>query len=82
MAIEPPKRACRLHLDLQADTPEAMESALRNIGLRLLMGELTTGVSGGYNSGYQYVYEQRDGPSHDEYVAQLNAWLAARKGAA
>lgn len=75
-----PRRACVLQLELQADTPEEIEIALRDIGLRVLMGEITTGVSGGYSSGYIYSYEKRDGPSHDEYVQQLNSWVAELKG--
>lgn len=72
---KPPRRACRLVLTLEADTRADMVSALENIACQLYRGEMTKGVSGGYSSGHTYEYTEAEHPTHDEYVAQLNAYL-------
>lgn len=73
--LPPPVRACRLVLDIQADTPDEMAQALESIGQQIMRGELSTGVSGGVSSGYQYSYTQNDGPTHDEYIALNKAYV-------
>lgn len=73
--IKPPHRACRLVLDLGADTRNDMVSALENIARQLDRGEMTTGVSGGYDSGYSYTYTEAEHPTHAEYIEQLNVYL-------
>jgi hypothetical protein len=75
----PPQRACVLRLNLQADTREAVIDALNNIGIRIACEQMTTGVSGGYDSGYDYEYTESAEPSHDEYVKKLNAWLERKR---
>lgn len=77
--MNPPKRACRLTLTLEADTRDEMASALENIAMQLDRGEMTRGVSGGYSSGYVYEYTEAEHPTHDEYVAALNAYLAEKR---
>jgi hypothetical protein len=77
--MTPPKRAVTLDLSLQADSREALISALENIERRIAMGDMTRGCSGGYDSGYTYHYEERDGPTHDEYGQQLKDWLEAER---
>lgn len=42
-----PSRACRLVLDLEADTPHDIASALYNMAAQIERDELTRGVSGG-----------------------------------
>jgi hypothetical protein len=70
-----PQRAVRLTLKMEADTREALASALFNMAARIDRGEMTAGVSGGYDSGYIYELIERDRPTHDEYFAALNAYL-------
>lgn len=73
--IKQPERAVRLTLDLQADNREAVLGALRHIGFLILSGRMSTGVSGGYDSGYTYTYKESDTPTHDEYATQLEQYL-------
>lgn len=74
-----PRRAVTFDLSLQADSREAAITALENIQRRIALGDMTRGCSGGYDSGYTYHYEERDGPTHDEYNQQLKSWIAASK---
>jgi hypothetical protein len=73
-----PRRAVILELNLQADSREALLTALMNIERRIASGDLLTGVSGGPDSGYIYHYEERDHPTHEEYVQQLKDWVRER----
>lgn len=73
--LKPPVRACRLVLDIQADTPEEMANSLESIGRQILMEQLSTGVSGSPSCGYQYSYTKNDRPTHDEYVALNKAYV-------
>lgn len=73
-----PHRAVRIKLDLEADSREAIISALANIERRVAMHDLTEGCSGGYDSGYTYTYTEAERPTHDEYAQALKDWLAAR----
>ena len=76
---EAPKRACRLTLELQADSRSELVRALRTMASRIERSELTCGVSGGPDSGAIYELIEDDGPSHDEYFAQVQAWLDAKQ---
>lgn len=78
---EAPRRAVSLKLDLQADSPAALIRALENIAIQIERHELTTGCSGGYDSGYTYEYCEAAGPSHDEYVRQLQQWIETERRA-
>lgn len=78
---EAPKRACRLVLDMEADTRRDLADALYNMASQLERGELTRGVSGGYSSGYVYELTESDHPTHDEWAKNLRAYLAERKAA-
>ncbi|MFT0167540.1 hypothetical protein ACLKMY_00730 [Paraburkholderia mimosarum] len=81
-AIESPKRAIVFRVDVQADTTKDLASALFNLSNRVAADDLSAhSVSGGYNSGYEHWLTIADHPTHDEYVNQLNEYLAARKGA-
>jgi hypothetical protein len=77
-----PKRACQFVLDLQADTRQELADSLYNIASRIERGEMTRGVSGGYSSGYVYELTENEGPTHDEWAANLRAYLDAKKDAA
>jgi hypothetical protein len=73
---KPPQRAVSFRLEVQADSLEALASVLMNLSLHADRGDLSTHcVSGGYDSGYEQWLEVSDGPTHDEYVAQLNDYL-------
>lgn len=74
-----PVRACRLVLDLQADSREDLLRTLEDIVCRIDRKEMTTGCSGGYNSGYTHEYTENAGPSHDEYAQQLKDYIAASR---
>jgi hypothetical protein len=74
-----PHRAVRLDLSLEADTRAALITALENIGRLIAAGEMTSGCSAGYDSGYTYTHIERGRPTHDEYAAQLKDWLAIQQ---
>lgn len=74
-----PQRAISFRLEVHADSLEALASVLMNLSLHADRRELSTHcVSGGYDSGYEQWLEVSDGPTHDEYVAQLNDYLGSR----
>jgi hypothetical protein len=74
-----PHRACRLLLDLEADSRDELAGALFNMADRISRGEMSRGVSGGYSSGYIYELVENESPSHDEFFQQLTAYLDAKK---
>jgi len=75
-----PKRAVTLELEMQADTPRELASALYNFSIQIDRNEVSrSGVSGGCHAGYSYTYTANETPSHDEYFAAVDVWLAARK---
>lgn len=73
----PPHRACRFVLDLQADTRRDLANALSNMADQIDRGEMGRGVSGGYSTGYIYELIENDHPTHDEWYAELRAYLDA-----
>jgi hypothetical protein len=76
---KPPQRAVSFRLEVQADSMEALASVLMNLSLHADRKQLSTHcVSGGYDAGYEQWLEVSDGPTHDEYVAQLNDYLGSR----
>lgn len=74
-----PQRACVFTTKIEADTRQEMVRALYFMAERLERGELTVGVSGGYGSGCAYEYIEGEHPTHEEYFAQLHAYLDAKK---
>ena len=77
--MERPQRAHHLTLDLGADEKRELCAALRNIAMQIERGELTTGCSGGYGSGYTYAYKVDPEMTHDRYFELSNKWLAERE---
>lgn len=77
--MKAPERACRLQLDIQADTRDEMVRALEGIATAIDRGEMTTGCSGGVHSGWTYEYVERARPTHQEYHEQLKVYLAAKR---
>lgn len=73
-----PKRACRLTLELQADTREALASALYHLASRVERDEISNGVSGGPDSGAIYEFAFSDVPTHDQYFEQVREYLKDR----
>lgn len=77
---EVPKRAVQFRVEVQSDNITALASILFNLSMAADRGELSShSVSGGYDAGYEHWMTVSDGPTHDEYVKQLNDWLEARK---
>ena len=74
-----PVRACRFTLDMQADNRQELIDALSNMADQLARGELTKGVSGGPYSGWTYEFIENEHPTHDEYFAEVRAYLDAKK---
>jgi len=70
-----PTRAVRLTLKLEADTRHCLASALYHMASEIERGRMTTGVSGGCDSGYIYELTESDHPTHDEYFEQLRVYL-------
>lgn len=79
--MEKPQRAHHLTLDLGADDERELLAALRNIAFQIERGELTTGCSGGYGSGYSYAYKVNPEMTHDLYFEHNEKWLAEREAA-
>lgn len=77
--MKAPERACRLQLDIQADTRDEMVRALESIATAIDRGEMSTGCSGGVHSGWTYAYVESDSPTHAEYLEQLKAYLSATR---
>lgn len=77
--MKAPERACRLQLDIQADTRDEMVQAIEYIATAIDRGEMSTGCSGGVHSGWTYEYVERAGPTYEEYHEQLKAYLAAKR---
>ena len=78
---KPPVRAYRLTLLLDADTREGLANELRNIAWRIDAGQISTGMSGGPNSGSIYELLHDPEQTHDAYHAQLRAYLTKKGGA-
>lgn len=70
-----PQRACRLILEMQADTPGELASALHNFAHLIDRGEVSTGVSGGPSSGAIYELHLGTEPSHNEYFNRVATYL-------
>lgn len=75
-----PKRAVQFRVEIQADDLDALAAALSHLSMQADRQRLSAhSVSGGYDSGYEHWLTVSDGPTHDDYVKQLNAWLEDRK---
>ena len=83
--MEKPERAHKLITVIQADSAEELAAYLRQMAYEVQSGQLTTGCSGGYGIGSIYSYKVRPEQTHDQYFADLEAYLAetreAQKGA-
>lgn len=75
---EAPKRACRLTLELQADTRQSLADALFHLAARVERDEISNGVSGGPDSGAIYEFAFCDTPTHDQYFDQVREYLKGR----
>lgn len=76
----PPKRAVQFRIEIGADSLDALASALINLSAMADRHQLSEhSVSGGYDSGYEHWLLVSEGPTHDEYVAQLNAYLEKKE---
>ena len=81
MSEHAPERAHVLTMTVSADTVEDLARELKTLVDRLLMDKLTTGVSGGPNSGTIYSYKITPEQTHDVYFDQVNKCLESRRAA-
>jgi hypothetical protein len=81
MSVQTPERAHVLTMTVSADTVDDLARELNTLADRLLMDKLTTGVSGGPNSGTIYSYKIRPEQTHGVYFDQVNKWLQNRSAA-
>ncbi|WP_027817106.1 hypothetical protein [Paraburkholderia bannensis] len=81
-ASDAPQRAIVFHLDVQADSMRELSDVLFNLSNRVAADDLSThSVSGGYGSGFEHWLTVADGPTHDEYLAQLDDYLKRKEAA-
>jgi len=76
-----PVRAVRLTLRIEADTRNDLVSALMNFATQVDREEVTTGVSGGSNSGWVYELLVDPTQTHEAYFQQLDAYLEGKNNA-
>jgi hypothetical protein len=76
--MQPPVRAVRLTLKLDADDLQELAHALRNIADYAERDQLTIGCSGSPSSGYIYELLQDPAMTHTRYHAELRAYLDQR----
>lgn len=72
-----PQRAVTMTLTIGADRRQDMGDALREIADRIESGDINgpTGASGAPSVGYGYEFKASESPTHEEYHAQLRAYL-------
>jgi hypothetical protein len=78
MNADKPQRACVLTVKIEADSPLQMVRAVNCLADGISRGELSTGCWGSPDHGAIYEYMESDSPTHDEYFAQLRAYLDAK----
>ena len=77
--MKPPARALRLTMQLDADTPEDMAWALRNLAYRVEAKEVTRGCWGSPSDGA--IYELLTDPemTHDIFHQKVREYLASKE---
>lgn len=76
-----PKRAYQFTIEVGADSPQEMRWALNAIFDRIEHDINTKTVSGGPSSGWIITPDHTPDKTHDQYIEELEAWIAARDGA-
>lgn len=76
---QPPARAFRLTLKMDADTRPALVSALIDLATQIDREEITTGISGGWDSGSIYELLIDESQTHENYFLLLNQYLEKKK---
>lgn len=71
-----PYRAMRLTLVMDADTRKGLVDALMNLATQIDREEITTGCSGGVDSGSIYELLIDPEQTHDKYFKQVDDYLA------
>lgn len=79
MANNGPRRAYVLKLDLQADSREALLSALQYVDFLVASEQISSGISAGYDASYTYSLDIDESITHDAYMAAINGWLAEKR---
>ncbi len=71
-----PARRIQFRIEIGADSLEELSGVLHDLSLRVDRSEMSThSVSGGVYSGYEHWLTIAEHPTHEEYVAELNAYL-------
>lgn len=70
-----PRRAYVFKVEIGADTRNDLIAVLRHLEFQISADKLSTGVSGGYSSGYTYSLDIDESITHDDFMAALNRWL-------
>jgi hypothetical protein len=74
-----PTRACVLTMRLGADRRQDIVDELRQLAEQLEQGKILVGVLASPSIGGAYEYLESDRPTHQEYFAELNAYLEGLK---
>lgn len=74
---EAPRRACTLMLRIGADDRASLVRAVEEFARTIDERREPGGACGGYDYGWSYELSAKDRPTHDEYVAALDAYLEA-----
>lgn len=76
-----PRRKIIITAKIEADDWNSVKAAFRHFETEIAMyGELPkSSVSGGYSSGWILVSDVDGNMTHDQWAADLNAWLEAQE---
>lgn len=80
MSSQRPKRAYQFTIEVGADTPKDMALALRQIAEDIADNINCGTVSGGVSSGWSITPDHAPGKTHDDWEAELKAYLDAKEG--
>ena len=75
-----PKRAYQFTIEVGADTPKEMVWALEQIVQDINENINASTVSGGPSSGWFITPNHTPDKTHEQYIEELEAWIAARDG--
>jgi len=80
MSENAPRRAVVMIAKIEANTRRDLANHLHNLALDLESGEVgETSISGSPSSGHIVHLSEMEGPTRDEYFAQLDGWLTKQK---
>ena len=76
--IKKPQRAVVLDIKIETDTVEGLADKLRDIAIRIDLGEISgpNGISASPSGSYSYALSKSDIPTHAQYFEELTKYLA------